>query len=93
MEKYDGVLDLNKNIWVSVNYQYPREGEDEKIVPRKLVIKNKKDLVLFQKNWTEEKETSGYSFTLDSTRLYKGQFKIELYKNNKLTKKKNYKFK
>ncbi|MFF3021112.1 hypothetical protein ACFVRR_00410 [Gottfriedia sp. NPDC057948] len=92
MEKYDGPLDLNKIIWVSVDYQNTQLGEGNKNI-RELVIKNDKNAVLFQKIWTEEQETSGISFTLDRTRLYNGQFKVELYKNDKIIKQKNYNFK
>ncbi|MEH7453089.1 hypothetical protein [Gottfriedia acidiceleris] len=86
MEKYEGPLDLNKIIWVSVDYQDTNLGKVNKNI-RELVIKNDENEVLFQKIWTEEQE-SGTSFSLDRTRLYKGQFKVGLYKNDKVIKKK-----
>ncbi|PGM56425.1 hypothetical protein [Bacillus sp. AFS053548] len=92
MEKYEGPLDLNKIIWVSVDYQDTNLGKVNKNI-RELVIKNDKNQVLFQKLWTEEQDTSGTSLSVDRTRLYKGQFKVELYTNDKVIKKRNYNFK
>ncbi|MED4402245.1 hypothetical protein [Metabacillus fastidiosus] len=93
MEKTKEPLDLEKKILVSVDYQYPKDMNNEELVMRKLIVKKSKtEEIVFEKHWEEDNITSGYSFSLDITKLNKGTYKIQLYKNNKLVKEKTYEF-
>lgn len=93
MEEFEGPLDLEKEILVEVNYQYPKDNKNAENVSRKLVVRSKENKeVVFEKKWEEDAETTGYDFPLDTTKFTKGKYNVELYKNNKLIKEKTFEF-
>lgn len=93
MEESEEPLDLKKDILVEVNYQYPKENDMVEKISRKLVMKNKKNNeVVYEKQWEEDAETTGYDFPLDTTKFTSGLYNVELYKNSKLVKEKTIEF-